>query len=103
MKVRDRIIFSPLFLAFLVLVLGTVPPLAHASSPDPSWISGIYDGADYDDIVVLVTFATGTVAPLRVADLEPMLQVIGSLAQPPERATVSLSAAAFLPRGPPAP
>jgi hypothetical protein len=102
MKVRDRTIFSQLLLALLVLVLGTLAPLAHASAPDPSWISGIYDGADYDDVVVLITSATGAVSPLRIADLEPMLQVIGSLLQLPERATVSLPAAAFRPRGPPA-
>ena len=102
MKVRGRTVFSKLLLALLVLVLGTLAPLAHASAPDPSWISGIYDGADYDDVVALITFATGTVSPLRIADLEPILQVIGSALQLPERATVSLSAAAFRPRGPPA-
>jgi len=102
MKVRGRTILSKLLLALLVLVLGTLAPLAHASAPDPSWISGIYDGADYDDVVVLVASATGTVAPLRLADLEPLLQVVGSLAQLPERAPVSLSAPAFRPRGPPA-
>jgi Na+-transporting NADH:ubiquinone oxidoreductase subunit NqrD len=102
MKARARLIFSQLVVALLVLVLGTLAPLAHASAPDPSWISGIYDGADYDDVVVLITFATGVVSPLRLADLEPMLQVVGSLAQLPERAPVSLSAAAFRPRGPPA-
>ena len=102
MKVRGRSILSQLLLALLVLVLGTLAPLAHASAPDPSWISGIYDGADYDDVVVLVASATGTVAPLRLADLEPLLQVVGSLAQLPERAPVSLSAPAFRPRGPPA-
>ena len=102
MKVQGRLILSRILLGLLVLVLGTLVPLAHASLPDPSWISGIYDGADYDDVVVLVTFETGTVSPPRVADLEPTLQAIGSLAQLPERATVSLSAAAFRPRGPPA-
>jgi hypothetical protein len=102
MKVRRRTIFSQFLLALLVLVLGTLAPLAHASAPDPSWISGIYDGADYDDVVVLVTCATGAISPLRIADLEPMLQMIGSLTQLPERAPVSRSVAAFLPRGPPA-
>src|SRR5262245_9886335 len=33
--------------------------LAYASPPDPSWISGIYDAADYDDVVGMVTDATG--------------------------------------------
>jgi hypothetical protein len=102
MSVGVRTIRSKLLLAFLALVLGTLAPLAHASAPDPSWISGIYDGADYDDVVALITFAAGAVSPLRVADLEPMLQVIGTLLQLPERAAVCLSASAFRPRGPPA-
>ena len=31
-----------------------LPTLGFASPPDPSWIAGIYDGADGDDIVSLV-------------------------------------------------
>jgi len=34
--------------------------LAYASPPDAIWISGIYDESDYDDVVVMVTDATGT-------------------------------------------
>jgi hypothetical protein len=36
-------------------------PLAHASPPDPVWIPGIYDDADFDDVVVAVVSATGLV------------------------------------------
>ena len=32
-----------------------VLPLAYASPPDSSWIRGLYDGADFDDVVVLLT------------------------------------------------
>jgi hypothetical protein len=43
----------------LVLVLlvccGTLPLLAQASPPDPTWLPGIYDNADYDDVVGLLT------------------------------------------------
>ena len=43
----------------LVLVLlichGLLPLLASASPPDPVWIPGIYDLADYDDVVVVLT------------------------------------------------
>src|SRR5262249_34280241 len=39
----------PLFLTSILL-----PVIAFASSPDPTWIGGIYDGADGDDIVMLV-------------------------------------------------
>lgn len=37
-------------------------PLAYASPPDPTWIAGIYDNADYDDVVELVTNGTGASA-----------------------------------------
>jgi len=36
------------------VALILLPVLAFASPPDPSWIAGIYDGADGDDIVTLV-------------------------------------------------
>ena len=43
----------------LVLVLlvccGTLPLLARASLPDPTWLPGIYDNADYDDVIGLLT------------------------------------------------
>jgi hypothetical protein len=52
-------------LALLVLAaLGlSLPVLAHASPPDPSWIPGVYDDADYDDVVTQVVSGTGTVGP----------------------------------------
>jgi len=51
-------------LALIVLATGlALPALAHASPPDPSWIPGVYDDADFDDVVVRVTSATGSVDP----------------------------------------
>ena len=48
-----------------------LPAIAFASPPDPSWIAGIYDGADGDDIVNLVyeTLAAKTAAPSHVGPL----------------------------------
>ena len=37
----------------IVLTLILLPTLAFASPPDPSWITGVYDDADGDDIVML--------------------------------------------------
>ncbi len=51
-------------------ILAVLLPLAYASPPDPTWIAGIYDNADYDDVVALVTDGTGVSsgqAPARVA------------------------------------
>jgi len=38
----------------IVVPLILITPLAFASPPDPSWIAGIYDGADGDDVVTLL-------------------------------------------------
>ena len=38
----------------IVVALILLPPIAFANPPDPSWIAGIYDGADSDDIETLV-------------------------------------------------
>jgi len=60
----------------IVLVLAALPALAYASPPDPSWIPGLYDDADYDDVVGLVTPSTDNVALTSPADLRPILSVV---------------------------
>ena len=57
-----------LVLVALVLMGPTVAltPLAYASPLDPSWIHGFYDGADYDDVVSLITSQAGDVTPPRL-------------------------------------
>ncbi len=47
-------LFRSLALLLLLPSVAALPVLAYASPPDPSWIQGIFDGADYDDVVVLV-------------------------------------------------
>jgi hypothetical protein len=39
-------------------ILAASVALAYASPPDPSWISGIYDDHDYDDVIGMVTDGT---------------------------------------------
>jgi hypothetical protein len=45
---------TPLLLAFRVAVLVLLTPLASATPVDPLWIPGIYDEADYDDVICIV-------------------------------------------------
>src|SRR5882724_2390726 len=58
----------------LVLVLlaccGTLPLLAQASPPDPIWLPGIYDDADYDDVIGLLT-DTAAVRELPLVAADP--------------------------------
>jgi len=42
----------------LLIALTTIIPLAYASPADPTWIAGIYDNADYDDVVSFLTDKT---------------------------------------------
>jgi hypothetical protein len=46
----------------LVLIGGFVAltPLGYASPPDPSWLFGLYDEADYDDVIGLLQQIVGT-------------------------------------------
>ena len=52
----------------IVLALILLPVIALAIPADPSWIAGVYDGADGDDILNLIceTSAANTVAPLHL-------------------------------------
>ena len=55
-------------------VCGLVP-LAYASPPDPTYLAGIWDDADYDDVVVLVTSSLGSTDTLKTND--PVRPFIG--------------------------
>ena len=73
----------------LVLTLtSALPMLAHASPPDPSWIPGIYDDADFDDVVTLVVMGTG----ILLLDAPVDLRFVPRAAETP---TVSESAPAI--------
>jgi len=43
-----------------VAVLCALVPLADASPPDPTYLAGFWDNADYDDVVILVTSSIGS-------------------------------------------
>jgi hypothetical protein len=88
----------PLPLIFLAgMVMGI--SLGYASPPDPIWIEGIYDAADYDDVVGLVTDGTGAStgqALARVVEGRPMRVLFLQPAEVPQRML-----RAQLSRGPP--
>ena len=66
--------------ALVFLLLGCLvglTPLAQAVRPDPTRIPGIYDDADYDDVVCLVTSGDGDVETGGVAQALPALPAAG--------------------------
>ena len=94
--------FSRAILVVVTLgVLVALTGLAYASPPDASWIPGIYDNADLDDVVVLVTAASGVVGPLDVARLHVIPPPTATAALPPEKTPVSACPAPLHARAPP--
>lgn len=54
---RCRFALVPL----LGAVLLTLVAFAHASPPDETWRSGVYDEADFDDVIDLIVSLSGAV------------------------------------------
>ena len=92
-----------LLVVLLLLAPIALPGLAHASPPDPTWIPGIYDDADGDDIVSLIASGTGHLPPAAPTDLPFIARLVARLTPTLERMPLGLWASAASPRAPPAP
>ena len=55
----------------LLLLTAALTPLAYASPPDPTWISGFFDDGDADDAVFLITSITATLDTVARYDSAP--------------------------------
>jgi hypothetical protein len=82
---------------FLLLVLAgavlALTPVAQASPPDQTWIAGLYDNADYDDVVRAITGSVASLEPRLVPDsrsLDTAVAVVTQIAESP-RATRPVS------------
>src|SRR2546425_7221579 len=72
-RLRGAGLVAVLLLILFSALVGIIP-LAYAGPPEPTWIPGIYDNADYDDVVWLVTDEvdarhTGTAARVQYAPI----------------------------------
>ena len=45
----------------LVELMSRLTPLAHASPPEQHWLGGLYDTADYDDVVLAIADGVASV------------------------------------------
>jgi predicted anti-sigma-YlaC factor YlaD len=91
---------------FVVLLLAgvmlTLTPLAHAAPPDQTWIAGLYDNADYDDVVLFVTSGAELVDKPSPHDPGLILTVIACVPLDDESCPAALAPAANSARAPPA-
>jgi hypothetical protein len=61
----------------LIVVVLALAPAAHATPPDPSWIPGLYDNADFDDVILLITSKLGAIQSNIIPSLRPVAFVLG--------------------------
>ena len=86
----------------LLLVVAALTPMAYASPPDPSWIKGVYDDGDFDDVVMLVTSGTAMVELAPLVELQPLAPPGIMVVQSTDRLAPALTPASLRPRAPPA-
>src|SRR5262249_36795621 len=67
------------FVLLLLACLISLTPLAEARPPDPTWIAGIYDDNNYDDVVYLVISGSGAIETVALAKARPLLPLAGSV------------------------
>jgi hypothetical protein len=88
----------------VLVLLGAIlalAPLAHASPPDQTWIAGLYDDGDYDDVILLVTASAGAIQADPVPALTPVATVVGFVCPTAERGSPEPPRLADFSRAPP--
>jgi len=79
-KTADAVIRYRLVGLSLVAAVLALAPAAHASPPDQSWIAGLYDNADFDDVILLITSNLGAVDPGVAPSSRPVATVVSLVA-----------------------
>ena len=82
MTILDRLYAPrPDGLSAMLLVLLIIIPvtLAHASPPDQTWLAGVYDQADFDDVVGLLTSALEATDSIVTPEAGPCLALAPKL------------------------
>ena len=86
----------------LLLALLALVPLAYASPPDQTWVAGIYDAADYDNVVWLLTDTSMARECAQSVDITCHV-VRQMLTGRPASVRLPLHPGSFNPRAPPIP
>src|SRR5438132_13607033 len=90
-----------LLLGNILGVLLTLPVLAYASPPDPTWIAGFWDDADFDDVVILITSTSAVAETHSLCTLERYLTRVWTVPLGDDPLSPSPAIRLHQPRGPP--
>jgi len=86
----------------LCILIASLSVVAYASPPDPSWVRGVYDDADFDDVVCLILANTGLVDDSSLVEGRPDFVLIRAEVPPDDLLVASFSLGSSQPRAPPA-
>ena len=93
---------GPAALAFLLCVLvSSLSLLAYASPPDPSWVRGVYDDADFDGVICLIVTNAGLVADVVSVEERPDFVLIGTEVPRDDLSVAPVPSSSSQPRAPP--
>ena len=67
-------------LAVLLPLLVGLIPMAYASPPDQTWLPGIYDDGDHDDVVLALTSTAAVSNGALVVPAGPKIDVVDIVA-----------------------
>jgi len=85
----------------LILAVALLAALGHASPPDPTWLGGVWDGADYDDVVLIATSGDAVDGGVRLETGSPRWVVLGTVEARRLLAPCSADSASVQGRAPP--
>ena len=89
------------FVLLLVALMVALTGAAYATPPDPSWIPGLYDDDDFDNVVDFITSSAGLAIALITAEFCPVRNRVVLLLRPADRIAASVLLSPFGPRAPP--
>jgi hypothetical protein len=88
-------------IAFVVVgLLGVLTPVAYADPPDPTWLAGYWDDADFDTVVDFLASASAVPAP-PVNEANPVLASDERVAPADPLVGISVLQTLAFPRAPP--
>jgi hypothetical protein len=91
---------SKLLALLLIGLLAVLAPATYADPPDPTWLGGLWDNDDFDDVAILLD-GTVAVVPALAVDAAPPVDVVAVIECPePLVVTVAVDETAS-PRAPP--
>src|SRR5262245_54599170 len=99
-EVRGVRLSAVSYMLLTLLIIAPITP-AHASPPDQTWLAGIYDQADFDDVVGLLTSTLEATDFTAAPKAGACLALVPNLCLATVARPVSAPASSAPPRAPP--